>query len=311
MPYSLGSFPVLASGYSVGAVTVSRSGLLTVFDCACTTRSREILRLAAVCSGAYAVLGVMMPQEDDTLRLKRSFTKSALAALGYDEPVSFHLIRAGDIYEDGAELASETGEPENTESRYAETEYTAPEPEDRPDDSPAAENACEDAQPEAEHIEPEDMDAEPEDMDIAGLQKSHASGNAPDPWALIPEEPSDTAEEPPVYLEPTPADTSGEQRFLPEPPQNGVPETGGNEFSDGWTRVETPGMFFSDLSVAEACESVSGALVAARDGFELLAVPISPEEPFPLMPVFCFGSSEIIAGREYIIFKIKDGNLTL
>jgi hypothetical protein len=83
------------------------------------------------------------------------------------------------------------------------------------------------------------------------------------------------------------------------------------EADGGWAPIPNPGIMFSDLNLTESCENVTGALLSSQDGCDLLAVPISPEEPFPLMAIFCFGSSGSIGGREYIIFKIKDGNLTL
>ena len=246
----IGDFPVFASGDNVGSVTVSRSGLMTVFDSTCRHRSREVLRLAAACGGNYVALGVMMPVEgDNTFWMKRSFTKYALDALGFDEPVSFHLIRAGDVYDSTAAGAV--------------TEAAAPVP-DPADTMPEQEAGENDDAPESL---PPPITQEPE--------KEKAPYAAPEPPHPEPSEPEETA------------------------------------LIDGWTHVDTPGMFFSDLSVAEACANVAGALITARDGFELLAVPISPEEPFPLMPVFCFGSSGVIGGREYIVFKIKDGNLTL
>jgi hypothetical protein len=72
-----------------------------------------------------------------------------------------------------------------------------------------------------------------------------------------------------------------------------------------------PEELFSDPGVAAACSGVTGALSVLPGGVPALAVPISPEEPFPMMSVFCFGSPEEIGGRTYIVFKIRDGNLTL
>jgi hypothetical protein len=79
-----------------------------------------------------------------------------------------------------------------------------------------------------------------------------------------------------------------------------------------WRPAGNPAaLFFEDRDIARSCEGVTDALVSARAGLVLLAVPISPGEPFPMMPVFCFGTPWKIGGRDYIVFRIKDGCLTL
>lgn len=90
--------------------------------------------------------------------------------------------------------------------------------------------------------------------------------------------------------------------------ESAAPTTGS---TGGWVPIAHPGNLFADPDVREASAGVYGALTQEQDGLVLLAVPVAQDEPFPMMPVFCFGSSGQIGGREYIIFKIKNGNLTL
>ncbi len=95
----------------------------------------------------------------------------------------------------------------------------------------------------------------------------------------------------------------------PVPPEE--PADTAYETVDGWTRMPDPGILFADLSIQESCRGVSNALITEGDGYLQLAVPVIPTEPFPLMPVFCFGSSGQAGGQDCIIFKIKNGNLIL
>jgi hypothetical protein len=56
---------------------------------------------------------------------------------------------------------------------------------------------------------------------------------------------------------------------------------------------------------------MTDTLFRKEDGFTYLAVPIVRGRPFPAMPIFCFGSSRKINGKNYVVFKIKDGELHL
>lgn len=113
------------------------------------------------------------------------------------------------------------------------------------------------------------------------------------------------AVEPTVDMPPELESSSAEE---PPPQAITVPQA---VDADGWIHVSTPGVLFNDAGLAAACSNVHGALLTAREGYEYLAVPLSLEEPFPLMSIFCFGTPSELRGRSYLIFKIKDGNLTL
>jgi hypothetical protein len=83
-----------------------------------------------------------------------------------------------------------------------------------------------------------------------------------------------------------------------------APETPG-----AWRACPDPRALFRDGDLIS--EEIRGALRRADGEATRLAVPLSPEEPFPMMPVFCFGEPEEIEGRGYVVFKIKNGALTL
>ncbi len=74
-----------------------------------------------------------------------------------------------------------------------------------------------------------------------------------------------------------------------------------------WQPENAPWRLFSDEELAPSCRNIRGALVKFEDDTSYLAVPISPYEPFPPMPIFCFGAQQEIEGRSYIVFKMQNG----
>jgi hypothetical protein len=235
-----GNFSVVADGKNVGSVHIEQNGLMTVFNCACSYKSNDVLRLAAVCGGHYVPLGVMAP-DAGVLRLKKSYSKNALISVGYNDPTAYHLIRAGEVYT-GAPASA----PENNETASEEVVYN-----DFPD-------------------------------------------------------PTDYYYEPEPEAEPVPRASEAVPQTAQVNPSGKMPNAEG-----GWVHIANPCVLFSDLGAQESCEGVSNALTMERDGYVLLAVPVSPNEPFPMMPVFCFGSSGEVSGQDCVIFKIRNGNLTL
>ncbi len=235
MSIQTGAFPVYLGGVRVGTVTVSQSNQRTSFACVCNNTTRDVLRLAAVCSGHFVPLGVVMP-DGDTVRLNKNYTRAALGELGFDTAESYHLIHAGDVWHGDAI------EPDR-----------APEP---------------------EPIKPEPAPVKPE----------------------------------PVIMQAPPAETSSPNLDAPE----SEPDT--SEAApplNGWMPLGEPSGLFDDPELTNAVAELDGALTAQRDGAHLLAVPVSPAQPFAMMPVFCFGASEAIGGTDYIVFKIKNGRLVM
>ena len=105
--------------------------------------------------------------------------------------------------------------------------------------------------------------------------------------------------------EPTP-EPEPEPEPVPEPMQAAVPPEP-PKAAGVWTPIADPSVLFSDPDTADACRNANGALTMERNGVRFLAIPVSSGEPFPMMPVLCFGDSAQIGGREYIVFKSKNG----
>lgn len=89
----------------------------------------------------------------------------------------------------------------------------------------------------------------------------------------------------------------------PEKPRQAT----GNLGPSRWTPEPEPWRLFSQEDISRSCRSIKGAYVRFQGDTSYLAVPISPSEPFPPMPIFCFGSLEKINGGDYIVFTMKDG----
>lgn len=285
----LGDFPVYAHGRPVGTVTITQDGLMTVFDCACDYPSREVLRLAAVAGGKAVSLGVLAPA-DGALRLRRRLSKNALASLGYSKADIFQLMKQEEILKAQAQPSVRPGPSGAAETAPEPVNSKATNDAGRPD--PPDITAGPETAPSAVPVNP--VSAEPDTVADGTISaQTHPNRDAADNPAarmrsMIEQllKPSDPAEQ--------------EQH---EPPARQAP--------DGWSHALHPEALFSDPDVSAACSGVTGALLASREGYQLLAVPISTEEPFPMMSVFCFGSPEEIGGRTYIVFKISDGKLTL
>ena len=68
--------------------------------------------------------------------------------------------------------------------------------------------------------------------------------------------------------------------------------------------LEEPAREMRYAFLRRAAEEVKGALLRRRrDGMEL-AVPFSPREPFPLVPLICLGRLQRIGGRRYLVFSL-------
>lgn len=80
-----------------------------------------------------------------------------------------------------------------------------------------------------------------------------------------------------------------------------------SERKEIWREEPEPWRLFSDEELSLSCRRIKGAMSRFEEDMSFLAVPISPYEPFPPMPIFCFGSKEEIDGRDYIVFKMQNG----
>ena len=76
-----------------------------------------------------------------------------------------------------------------------------------------------------------------------------------------------------------------------------------------WSPEPNPQRFFTDDTIVAACRQIRGAYSMESGGAVRLAVPVSSNEPFPAMPIFCFGEYARINDGDYIVFTVKDGKL--
>ena len=88
-------------------------------------------------------------------------------------------------------------------------------------------------------------------------------------------------------------------------PADITPQSG----TGAWQCEYEPWSIFTDEEIQLACRGLNGALRRSCGDTEELAIPVSPNEPFPMMPVFCYGDIAEINGRQYVVFTVKGGKL--
>lgn len=118
-----------------------------------------------------------------------------------------------------------------------------------------------------------------------------------------PEKPSEKIEEPEVI--------EIEEPELNEPiPEMETAQEIKDEVEESlWKVVDDPASLFADPELMDTASVIRGGMIAHDGDTVLFAIPISSESPFPLMPVFRYGSSAMIEGKCCIVFRIKDGYL--
>ncbi len=331
MPYQTGKFPVYLDGQSVGSVTVFQNGLMTVFDSTCDNKSSDVLRLSGVSGGRTAALGVMIPDKAGTLRLKKSFSKNALTNLGLPDSATFYLLRPGELGADAAPAppiepqtspaadnqAADSNPPADNQAiaSSGDNSGTVSPAAKENAASPAADNRPAAQAPVRQVRRPPDGQRMPPFMMPSSNQRSpiQAQPNNIQPQPKTPAQPQAQAQ---ADVSNTPNANAGTQA-AGQAEQAATSDNASGEADDakpnleGWSPTDNPSALFGDPDFAGICRGVKDALTKPSGDLTLLAVPSSKDEPFPMMPVFCFGDSGRIAGREYIIFKIKNGKLAL
>ena len=76
-----------------------------------------------------------------------------------------------------------------------------------------------------------------------------------------------------------------------------------------WKPIDDPSVLFADEELKVTASGITGGMTAEDDSSTLLAIPISTDTPFPLMPVFRYGWSAMVEGKCCIVFRVKDGYL--
>ena len=76
---------------------------------------------------------------------------------------------------------------------------------------------------------------------------------------------------------------------------------------EGWYLEPDPARHFADPALREAAARAGEAWVRFEGPDTLLAFPWTPSGPFPMIPVFRFGTAASMAGREFMLFRLRDG----
>lgn len=277
-----------------GVLEVTFDGLRTMFVCDSSIVSDILLRLFCLSGGKAVPIGVMVP-EKDRLCLRRTFTKSALAAaelytlekcvLGQSAADVFAQLEIPDFHEQSRKKALMHDAPsEHVQDVNRSLPYAFPI------------QATNDRFPVRE-------------SDVAG-----SSGNS-----IIPKP---APHDPPFKYAPNTAGLETRSAVKPIPsgqlfgasksrndPHPFLPSIKNNMPAEEWRPEPAAHELFRDTDIADVCRGLKGALRKEQGGKTLLAVPCRGDEPFPMMPVFCFGSCEMIEGEQYVVFGITDGKL--
>lgn len=123
--------------------------------------------------------------------------------------------------------------------------------------------------------------------------------------------------EPPAPAESEPVPEPGPQPE-PEPEPEPVPEPGPipetvpvpEPVPASWAPEPDPARYFTDPDLVACARQVTGALMKPDGGDILLAFPLSPSMPFPMLPAFRFGAAQDIGGESYLVFRVWEGKIT-
>ncbi|MCL2562681.1 MAG: hypothetical protein FWE08_01415 [Oscillospiraceae bacterium] len=272
----IGEYTVEYANTKVGRLTVSSQGLTARFIAECVVATAEILRLAVLVGDRYVILGVLLP-DGDTLRFTKAYSKNDLRLKGLTSIDACRLVSKHDALVAPTPMPAPEPKP---------TPTPAPEPAPVEDDNnrPAADITAPTPDLDWELVRPLDEDA---------ILFTHAA-QIPAPEPLVIEEP------------------------VPEPKPEPAPELAADPIPDPapppppikWTPHPAPGILFTDPDLVTASANIQNAMTrpCGKDCIEL-AVPFEAGQPFPLLPIFCFGKAAEIADRAYLVFRIKNGSL--
>ena len=299
-----GEYTVEYAASKVGKLIVSPEGLTAKFVSVCVVATGEILRLAILSGDRYVPLGVMLP-DGDKLRFHKKFSSNALKLKGIGSIDGCRLISKRDDLSLPSPPVREEAEiaPSPVPEPLSPAEPIPP-PETEPESIPTLKPA---AKPEP--IPPPETEPEP----IPVPEPIRKPEPAPPPEPESPPEPTHSWKALPTISEqqeaPLPrfSETDVED-VLPYPAPSLAVESEGDA-SPQWTSQANISALFSDQDLKTASQTVEEAMTRPGDDYIALAIPFEAGKPFPLMPIFCFGRSEMLHGRPHLVFHIKNGNL--
>lgn len=130
--------------------------------------------------------------------------------------------------------------------------------------------------------------------------------SSPEPEPETPPEPEpesepETPPEPEALPAPEPVPSPG-----PEPEPAPVPRLAPAP-EEGWYLEPDPGRHILDPELKKAAAFAGEAWVCFEGADTLLAFPWTPSEPFPMLPIFRLGTAASMAGRDFMVFRLRDG----
>ena len=283
-----GEYTVEYAASKVGSLTVSSEGLKAKFAAACVVATGEILRLAILTGDRYVALGVMLP-DGDKLRFSKKFSSHDLKSRGITSIEGCRLVSNLEdisVPKTVPRIAPEPLSPEEPVPDMKREPVLLPESKPEPLFLP---------KPSPREGPPPLPDTAPEQILLPEPRQKAEPVQEPEAlrsWKAVQqaEKPPDSAAHP--ISEEDVVDVSP----YPEPPSK-------------WTPQRDITALFSNQDMVAASQSVQDALTRPGTDWTELAIPFEAGNPFPLMPIFCFGKSLLIDGRPHLVFRIKNGNL--
>lgn len=294
-----GRFEVTRCGNQCGVAELSQNGLmLDVSFTGSAPDSENVYRLAAVCGGKYVPLGVPVPDKNGKLTLAKCFSKSAQRELGFSEPNAFELVLPGENFGGVENIASEN-KPEHPAEVSAKENISDVVPEENPQSEPQV-------------IKPVNPQRQGNNQRQGSMQRqNNRQSFEPQVQRHSMQRPVNRPQQKPN----SPAKPNMPQKpNVPEktnaPELSNMPENKPSPRSAGWTPIANPSVMFAENGAISNASDIKGALLKDEGEFVYLAVPVSENEPFPLMSAFCLGEPQTINGAEYLVFKLKNGAFT-
>ena len=293
-------------GTPAGSIDVTPRGPRTVFEYA-GGKAKGVMRLTLLGGGAALPLGIPAP-EGGGLRLRRTLTRLELGGFALDGAVGVLAELDADLSgfalpaacppESAAITDSAVGDTEPVSAGAASESAATPpessgEAESGQKDVPVTEDSkCDAGTDAAEGPEaaPEKERACPEAAELSEC----APETAPhEPETATPEAAQAEADEKTeAAAGADPAHALG--RLAPAP-------------EDGWYLEPDPGRHINSPELREAASRAGEAWVRFEGADTLLAFPWTPSQPFPMIPIFRLGAAGEMAGRGFIIFRLRDG----
>ncbi len=75
----------------------------------------------------------------------------------------------------------------------------------------------------------------------------------------------------------------------------------------GFRLCKEPQAYLTDPLLLPSLRDCRGVLLSEEEGGFSLALPYTPQEKFPLTPLFCFGQYTQLQGRAYLLFSFRQG----